>query len=176
MHDFLNNKYYFINKLDTNLIEKVDKNTVIIYRNYKSEIPSKAKILNFKNYCRKTQKKFLISNNVKLALNLNLDGVYIPSFNTNKKYLAYSFKKKFIFIGSAHNLKEIRTKEIQKINKIVISSIFKKNKNYLNLNRFNLLCKLTKLDVIALGGITKSNIKKLNLVNCIGFAGISFFE
>ena len=84
--------------------------------------------------------------------------------------------KKNLFLQALHNLKEIRTKEIQRIDKIVISSIFKKNKNYLNLNRFNLLSKLTKLDVILLGGISKSNIKKLNLVNCIGFAGISFFE
>ena len=66
----------------------------------------------------------LISNNIKLALKLNLDGAYIPSFNTSKKHLSYSFKKKFLFIGSAHNLKEIRTKETQGIDKIVISSIF----------------------------------------------------
>ena len=139
-------------------------------------MPSKKSILNFRDYCRKRQKRFLISNNIKLALNLNLDGVYIPSFNTSKKHLSYSFKKKFLLIGSAHNLKEIRLKEIQKINKIVVSSIFKKNKNYLNLNRFNLLTKLTKLQIIALGGISKSNLKKLKLVNCTGFAGISFFE
>ena len=27
-------KYYFINKLETNNIDKQDKNTIIIYRNY----------------------------------------------------------------------------------------------------------------------------------------------
>ncbi len=172
----MNNKYYFINKLDTNLIDKLDRKTVIIFRNYELKTPSDNLILNFRDYCRKKQKKFLISNNIKLALKLNLDGAYIPSFNTSKKHLSYSFKKKFLFIGSAHNLKEIRTKETQGIDKIVISSIFKKNKNYLNLNRFNLLTKLTKTKVIALGGISKSNIKRLNLVNCMGFAGISFFE
>ena len=29
---------------------------------------------------------------------------------------------------------------------------------------------------IILGGISKVNLKKLNLINCSGFAGISFFE
>jgi thiamine-phosphate pyrophosphorylase len=30
--------------------------------------------------------------------------------------------------------------------------------------------------VICLGGINLSNLKKLKLLNCSGFAGISFFE
>jgi thiamine monophosphate synthase len=29
---------------------------------------------------------------------------------------------------------------------------------------------------VALGGITNKNIKKLKLLNCFGFAGISYFE
>ena len=31
------NKYYFINKFDTNIIDKQDKQTAIIYRNYNSK-------------------------------------------------------------------------------------------------------------------------------------------
>jgi thiamine-phosphate pyrophosphorylase len=29
---------------------------------------------------------------------------------------------------------------------------------------------------VALGGISNLNLKKLSLLNCIGFAGISYFE
>ena len=137
-------KYYFINKLDTNNINKQDKNTIIIYRNYSSIPTNETLILEIKNYCKKRKKKFYISNNVKLAIKLNLDGVYIPSFNKNFKHLAYSYKKNFKIIGSAHNIKEIRTKEIQKVEKIFISSLFKKNKNYLGVNKFKLISKLTK--------------------------------
>ena len=79
-------------------------------------------------------------------------------------------------MGSAHNIKEIRLKEKQKVSLIFISSIFKKNKNYLGLYRFINLEKLTKTNIIALGGINKKNIKKLSLTNCVGFAGISFFK
>jgi thiamine-phosphate pyrophosphorylase len=32
------------------------------------------------------------------------------------------------------------------------------------------------MQVIVLGGISKKNLKKLKLLNCFGFAGISFFE
>ena len=57
-----------------------------------------------------------------------------------------------------------------------MSSVFKKNKNYLGLNKFRLLSNLTRKKIIALGGITKKNLKKLNLLNCDGYAGISFFQ
>ena len=117
-----------------------------------------------------------MSNNVKLAINLNLDGAYIPSFNKSINHLSYSKSKNFILLGSAHNNKEIKTKERQGVNKLFLSSIFKKNKNYLGLNKFKLLTNLTNKKIIALGGVTNKNLKKLKLVNCKGFAGISFFE
>ena len=80
MHNKTLNKYYFIKKFDQSHIDKQDKKTIIIFRNYAQEIDEKL-ILTIKNYCKKKQNKFLISNNIKLAINLNLDGVYIPSFN-----------------------------------------------------------------------------------------------
>ena len=109
-------------------------------------------------------------------MNLNLDGAYIPSFNKDKKHLSYSFKKNFTILGSAHNIYEIKTKELQNVNTIFLSSIFKKNKNYLGVYKFKLLSILSKKSFIALGGISTNNLKKLNLINCLGFAGISFFE
>ena len=168
-------KYYFINKFDQSHIDKQDKKTTIIYRNYNQKI-DKELILKLKNYCKKKGNKFLLSNNIKLAFNFNLDGAYIPSFNNNFDHLSYSFKKNFILIGSAHNVYELKTKELQKVQVIFLSSIFKKNKNYLGLYKFNLFSLLTKKKIIALGGISVKNLKKLNLTDCQGFAGITFFE
>ncbi len=169
-------KYYFINKFDTNIIDKQDKQTSIIYRNYSSKIFDEALILKIKNYCKKKTIKFYLSNNIKLALKLNLDGVYIPAFNTDLNHLAYSYKKDFKIIGSAHNLKEIRIKETQNVKEIFLSSLFKKNKNFLGINKFKKLKVLTQRDVVALGGISIKNVKKLSLLNQFNFAGISFFE
>ena len=73
-----------------------------------------------------------------LLLILDLDGAYIPSFNKKFDHLSYYYKKNFEIIGSAHNIKEIRIKELQKVNKIFLSSLFKKNKNYLGINKFKL--------------------------------------
>jgi thiamine-phosphate pyrophosphorylase len=176
MHINVMSKYYFINKFDTNNIDKQDKQTTIIYRNYSSKLIDQVLILKIKSYCRKKSIKFYLSNDIKLAIKLNLDGAYIPAFNKNLKHLAYSYKKKFKIIGSAHNLKEIRIKETQNVKKIILSSLFKKNKNYLGINKFKLLSKLTKKKVVVLGGVSAKNIKKLSLLNQSDFAGISFFE
>ena len=150
-------------------------NTGIIYRNYglKNNLST---IIKLKQYCKKKGFKFFLSNDVRLAVQLNLDGAYIPSFNNRTNHLSFAYKKKFLIIGSAHNNKEIKIKEKQGVDIIFLSSIFKKNKNYLGINRFKLLSKLTNKKIIALGGISNFNLKKLKLTCCYGFAGISFFK
>ena len=177
MHKYKYEKYYFINVFDTNLIKYQDKHTNIIYRNYKSEIDVK-KVLILKDFCKKKGCKFYLSNNIKLALKLNLDGVYIPSFNKDFSHLSYNLKKKFKLLGSAHSIKEIRIKEKQGVSKIFLSPLFKIKKKYqfLDIMKFNLLSKYTDKKVIALGGISNENLKKLNLIKVFGFAGISFFK
>ena len=172
----MNRKYYFIDKFETNNINNQSQQTTIIYRNYSSNIENENVILKIKAHCKKKGIKFYLSNNIKLAMKLNLDGAYIPSFNKSTKHLAYTYRKKFEIIGSAHNLKEIRIKEKQKVIGIFLSSLFKRNKNFLGINKFKILANLTKKDVVALGGISQNNIKKLRLLKCQDFAGISFFE
>ena len=176
MHGYFSLKYYFIKDFDTKNIKKQDKQTVIIFRNYSFKKIDEFQILKIRNYCRKNRRIFILSNNIKLALKLDLDGVYIPSFNKSTGHLSYSLNKKFQILGSAHNLKEIKIKEKQKVNKIFISSLFKKNKNFLGINKFKLLSKLTEKEVIALGGVSKKNIRLLKLINSFSFAGISNFE
>ena len=121
-------KYYFIDKFDTNNIDNQKISTGIIYRNY-NEKNNLNTIIEIKNYCKKKGYKFFLSNNTKLAINLNLDGAYIPSFNSKVNHLSFSKKKNFLLIGSAHNNKEIKLKEKQGVNIIFLSSIFKENKN-----------------------------------------------
>jgi len=91
-------------------------------------------------------------------------------------HLSYDLPEKFEILGSAHNIKEIRIKEVQKVNILFISSLFKQNKNFLGINKFKNIKKLTKKNIVALGGISKKNLNKLKLVNCKKFAGISYFE
>ena len=168
-------KYLFVNNFEPNLIKCQDKNTMIIYRNYE-EVDHIKELLNLKNFCRKNCYKLMLANNVRLALKLGLDGAYLPSFNQKYNHLSYTLKKNFILLGSAHNYKEIIIKNKQKVKTIFLSSIFKKNKNYLGLNKFKNYVNTFDNRFIALGGITDNNLKKIKLANIIGFAGITYFK
>ena len=130
-------KYYFINKFDTNNIDRQDKQTTIIYRNYSNKTIDQNQILEIKRYCKKKLIKFFLSNNVKLAIKLDLDGAYIPSFNKSLKHLAYKHKKNFEIVGSAHNLKEIRIKENQNVKKSFYPLYLKKIKIFWELINLN---------------------------------------
>ena len=72
-------------------------------------------------------------------------------------------------------MKEIKIKERQRVNRIFLSSVFKKNNNYLGINKFKNLIKIYKKEFVALGGIDRRNIQKLKLLSVNEFAGISYF-
>ncbi len=177
MHTYLPKYYHFIDNLNTKDINKLKKNIVLIYRNYKKK-PTDQDIIKFKKYCKNNHIKFIISNYPDIAIKHNLDGLYIPSFNLKKIYQIVKNKKNFIIIGSAHNLKQIRIKEMQGVQLIFFSPLFKRKglNQSLGLYRYNSLANLTKLPNIALGGINKINLKLIKLINANGFASISYFK
>ena len=177
MHNKLPAFFLFIDVFHKEHIRKLDKKIAIIYRNY-SIVHNKKTILKIKKTCKECGKKFYLSNNLKLAMNLDLDGVYLPSFNTKLNLAQINVKEKFSIIGSAHSIKEIRIKEKQGVELIFLSPLFKtkKNKKILNPTRFNYLASKTSKKVIALGGITTKNLIRLRLTKSYGFAGISFFK
>ncbi len=148
----------------------------LIYRNYHSKIDKK-KLLELREFCKVNKRKLYLSNNIKLAVNLDLDGAYIPSFNKNLGIHKFNKKKDFLILGSAHNVFEIRIKEKQNVDLLFLSPIFKskKNKNYLEIIKFNILARQSTKKIIALGGINKRNINKLKIANTYGFSGISYF-
>ena len=119
-----------------------------------------------------------LAKNIKLAINLGLDGVYIPAFYKNMMVKNFNTKKNFLFLGSAHNIYEIREKEKQGVEVIFISPLFrtKEYKNNLGIIKFNILSKLTKKKIVALGGISKKNINILKIANIYGYSGISHFS
>jgi len=171
----LKKKYYFIKNFNTTELKNLNSNTGVIYRNYE-KTPVITELLKLRTFCKRKGIKLYLSNNIQLAIKLGFDGAYIPSFNKSLRHLNYKLKKNFKILGSAHNIKEIRLKEKQKVSLIFISSIFKKNKNYLGLYKFINLEKLTCINIIALGGVNRKNLKMLSLTNCAGFAGISYFS
>jgi len=177
MHNYLPKIFCFIDQYNLDELKVINKNTGIIYRNYEKRIDLKTVIL-IRNYCRKNNRFLYLANNIKASIKLKLDGVYIPSFIKKLNYKNCSIPKNFIFLGSAHNEQELIIKEKQGCALIFVAPIFKvkKKRNYLGINNFNRLSLNNKRKLIALGGINSNNIKKINLLNCFGFAGISWIK
>jgi|TARA_B110000914_G_C15462540_1_gene446591 thiamine-phosphate pyrophosphorylase len=169
-------KFYFIESFNKSHIKNLDKDINIIYRNYKEEY-NESEIFELKKFCYKLGKKLFLSNNINMTIKLKLDGAYIPAFN--KDISVYKLKnRKIQIIGSAHNLKEINEKKKQGVQIIFLSPLFKvpKSSKFLGISKFNILANTFNGGIVALGGITKNNIRKLKLLNCFGLASISYIK
>ena len=174
----MNNLYIFIDDFNENKILNLKKNSNVIFRNYQKKLDLRT-IINFNKICRKKGLKFYLANNIKLALQANLNGVYIPSFNKNLNLNNLKTNRKnFTILGSAHNILEIKLKEKQGVDFIFLSPLFltKNYENCLGIIKFNLIARETKKPIIALGGIRKNNLNKIKLINAVGFSGITFFD
>ncbi len=165
--------FLFVDEYNFKELSFLKKNIDIIYRNYKKKI-DKSTLLSLKNICKRDKRKFYISNNIKLSIQLKIDGVYIPSFNKDLNFLNINTYKKFHIIGSAHNKREIRIKRLQGCKLIFLAPIFDSNKNkkILDVVKFNLNTLNEKNKFIALGGINNKNVNKIFLTDSVGFAGI----
>ena len=177
MHKKIPNIFTFISNFKKEEILELNNNVGIILRNFEEKLTIN-KILDLRRYCKSNNRKLYLANNVKLAINLNFDGVYISAFNKNLNQKKFSIRKNFLYLGSAHNLKELKIKEKQGVEVIFLSPLFK-TKNYkkgMGVIKFNNLSKKSKKKIIALGGINKSNLKKIKITNAYGFSGISYFK
>ena len=85
-------------------------------------------------------------------------------------------RSNFDLIGSAHNIKELNLKKLQRCSYILFSKLFhvsyKPNDKFFGLLRFNLLMKKNS-KIIPLGGINLKNLKKLNQIRSEGLALMS---
>ena len=167
--------FYFINDFNKDHIIKLKKNISLIYRNYNEKLNLQY-LKEIRDFCKSKGLKIYLANNLKVAIKLKFDGIYIPSF-CKKIIRAKNLRKDFLILGSAHNLTEIREKEKQGVHSLFLSPIFhKENKKGLGLYKFLNLQKLTKTKIVALGGINQKNINKLALIKINQFASISYIK
>ena len=168
--------YCFVNEFNLPELLKLNRDISIIYRNY-NNFNYLEDIIKLKEFCKKSKNEIYLSNNIKLAIKLRLDGVYIPSFNKRINYAQiFSLPKKFKIIGSAHNYLQIIIKQKQKCREVFLSPAFRvaKSKKFLGISKFNLIALNSQIKLIALGGINQKNYKKIKLLKSKGFASISW--
>ena len=176
MHRNLPKQFIFIDQYNSSIFKNNKINLGVIYRNYQSK-KREVELIKIAKACKKKRFKLFVSNDLKLALKVKAEGIYIPSFNRTGRFSNFQ-KKNFKILGSAHNQKEIKEKIKQKCTGLFLSPLFfVKKKNYhLGIHKFNSLARINKIAFYALGGINENNINKLKLLNVKGFGGISLFK
>ena len=169
--------FLFVDEFDLTTLSSLNQNIDIIYRNYQRKIDKKT-IFDLREFCKKSRRKFYISNNIKLAIQFKTDGIYIPSFNKNINFSNINTYQKFHIIGSAHNKREIAIKKKQNCSLIFLAPLFSNPKNIkiLDITKFNLTVLNEKIKFIALGGINQKNINKVYLTKSVGIAGIRWIK
>ena len=176
MHKIFPTIFVFLDKYDSQILENNNINMGIIYRNYNAKNREK-ELTKIAKACKKSRKQLFVSNDIKLAIKVKAEGIYIPSFNKTKRFSNLE-KRNIKVLGSAHNQKEIQKKISQNCGAIFLSPVFyvEKSKNFLGLYKFNFLSSRNKVSIFALGGISEANVHKLKLLNIKGFGGIRMFK
>tara|TARA_Y100000590_G_C15703097_1_gene1007520 strand:- start:998 stop:1543 length:546 start_codon:yes stop_codon:yes gene_type:complete len=175
MHFIKYKKYFFIESFNPQKLKLLKKDISLIWRS-KHNPENIDEIRKTAIFCKKYGRKFFLANNVKLALNLKLNGAYISAYNRSCRFNNFIFHKDFKLIGSVHNLKDLKFKQNQNVKEIFISPIFKKKYNQaLGIHKLNSLFDNFKGNKIALGGINSNNLKLIKLKNFSGFGGIEYF-
>ena len=176
MRKYLPNLFIFVDRYNNQIFENNNTDIGIIYRNYND--PKRIiELVKIAKACKKNRYLLFVANDIKLALKVRADGIYIPSFNKTKKFINLEMRN-LIILGSAHNQKEIHEKISQKCRAIFLSPVFyvEKSQSYLDIYKFNYLTYASKVNFLALGGITRNNIRKLRLLHINGFGGIRIFK
>ena len=176
MHKKLPNIFIFIDEYNKEIFKNKNQNIGIIYRNYNSH-NKESHLIKIAKACKIRRYQLFVSNDKRLVYKYKADGIYIPSFNKTEKFSNFE-KRNIKIIGSAHSQKEIQKKIQQRCDAIFLSPLFyvKKSKSYLNIYKFNNLSYFNKINILALGGISEKNIRKLKLLFIKGFGGISLFK
>ena len=176
MRKYLPNLFIFVDRYNNQIFENNNIDMGIIYRNYND--PKRIiELVKIAKACKKNRYRLFVENDIKLALKVRADGIYIPSFNKTKKFINLEMRN-LIILGSAHNQKEIHEKISQKCRAIFLSPVFyvEKSQSYLDIYKFNYLTYASKVNFLALGGITRNNIRKLRLLHINGFGLILIFK
>ena len=153
---------------------KIRNKFFIIYRN-RNKSDKINDLMKFRHKCKSRAIKFYIANDIKLALSLNSDGIYLSSFNHGLNFLNYK-RFNFKIIGSAHNFSEIFRKTKQGCSFILLSKLFmvdydRKSKS-LGVIKFNNISRISN-KLIPLGGIKIHNLNHLRNIPSEGFAILS---
>ena len=126
--------------------------------------------------CKKNNVKFIVNDDPVLAKKLNADGCHLGQKDINIKEAKKIIGNKIIGITCHNSIKLAKEAIENRASYIAFGAFFptktKKTKYRSSINTLNKAKKLTNIPIVAIGGITNKNYKKL-LLNNANFLAIS---
>ena len=131
-----------------------------------------------KKLCNKNRVRLIVNDDPMLAKKINSDGCHIGQSDSTVLNARKIINKKIIGV-TCHNSKKLIKKAIkEKVDYIAIGSFYtsktKKTKFKANIKLLKAAKKMTKIPIVAIGGINLKNYKKL-LLNKANFLAISSY-
>ena len=172
----INNKTFF------ETLDLVFKTKRISFFQLRLKKQNAKKIVNIgkkiKKLCNKNRVKLIVNDDPMLAKKINSDGCHIGQSDSTVLNARKIINKKIVGV-TCHNSKKLIKKAIkEKVDYIAIGSFYtsktKKTKFKANIKLLKAAKKMTKIPIVAIGGINLKNYKKL-LLNKANFLAISSY-
>ena len=172
----INNKTFF------ETLDLVFKTKRISFFQLRLKKQNAKKIVNIgkkiKKLCNKNRVKLIVNDDPMLAKKINSDGCHIGQSDSTVLNARKIINKKIVGV-TCHNSKKLIKKAIkEKVDYIAIGSFYtsktKKIKFKANIKLLKAAKKMTKIPIVAIGGINLKNYKKL-LLNKANFLAISSY-
>ena len=131
-----------------------------------------------KKICKKHKVKFLINDNPNIAKQIGADGCHIGQKDININRARKILKNKIIGVTCHNSMRLLKNAVKNSADYVALGSFYKTNtkkvKFKANINTLKSAKKITKIPIVAIGGINSKNYKKL-LLNKADFLAISGF-
>ena len=131
-----------------------------------------------KKICNKHKVKLIINDSPKIAMKIGADGCHLGQKDINIKKARKILKNKIMGVTCHNSIKLVKNAINSKADYIALGSFYptktKKIKLKARISSIKRTKKITKLPVVAIGGINSTNYKKL-LLNKADFLAISSF-
>ena len=165
----------------TDLISVIKQKKVSFFQLRLKRDSFKKKLLigrKLKKICKRFNIKFLINDDVFLAKKLNADGCHLGQKDMNILKARKLIGKKIIGITCHNSIKLVKNALKNKADYIALGAFnyskTKKVKYKASINLLKKVRRITKLPIVAIGGINSNNYKKL-LLNKANFLAISSY-
>lgn len=133
--------------------------------------------IKIKKICNKYGVPLIVNDNIEVAIKSNADGVHIGQDDISLKKAREILGNDKIIGVSVQNLNQAIIAEREGASYLGVGSMFKTttklDAKYVTLDMLKFICENTSIPVVAIGGITKDNIKKLYKTKVNGIAMIS---